>query len=160
MNDKESRAASADGTVKKHMWAASAIGFLPFPWVDMAALAALQLNLLHGLATLYDVEFSAELGKSLIAALSVGGGAASVSATGRSLLKIIPFSGLVGGLGSAALFGASTYALGKVFVQHFESGGSLLNFDPRRAREYYAKQYAEGQKEIAKSKKPFVGIQP
>jgi len=160
MNEQASRADAADDTVRRHLWAAAAIGLIPLPWVDLAALAALQLDMLHGLAKLYQVEFSKERGKSLIAALSVSGGAASISANAGSLLRAVPFYGLIVGAGSAALFGAATYAMGKVFIQHFESGGTLLNFDPRAARDYYAKQYAAGQKEAAKSKNPYAGMQP
>ncbi|MNC99258.1 hypothetical protein D3C83_174830 [compost metagenome] len=39
-----------------------------------------------------------------------------------------------------ALAGASTYATGRVFVDHFESGGTFDNFDPETARGDYAQQ--------------------
>ncbi len=32
---------------------------------------------------------------------------------------------------------ASTYAVGKIFVQHFESGGTVLSFNPDKVRDYY-----------------------
>jgi len=40
-----------------------------------------------------------------------------------------------------------------VFVQHFESGGTLLDFDPKKMREYFASKLAEG-KEVAAKLKP------
>ena len=49
-----------------------------------------------------------------------------------------------------ALAGASTYAVGKVFVQHFESGGTFLNFDPEDVRDYYAEQFEKGKAAAAK----------
>jgi hypothetical protein len=30
-----------------------------------------------------------------------------------------------------ALFSGATYAIGMAFIQHFESGGTLLDFKPR-----------------------------
>jgi len=30
--------------------------------------------------------------------------------------------------------GAATYALGMVFIQHFSSGGTFLNFDPDQVK--------------------------
>jgi len=32
----------------------------------------------------------------------------------------------------ATLGGASTYAIGRVFKQHFEKGGTLEDFDPKK----------------------------
>ena len=47
------------------------------------------------------------------------------------------------------VMGASTYAVGKVFVQHFEMGGTLLDFDPTKTKEFFAREYKEGQKVAA-----------
>jgi hypothetical protein len=46
----------------------------------------------------------------------------------------------------AAFCGASAWALGKVFIRHFESGGTLLNFDPEGAKEHFKEQFEEGRK--------------
>jgi len=51
------------------------------------------------------------------------------------------------------LGGATSYAIGSMFVQHFESGGTLLDFDPKKMREYFASKLAEG-KEVAAKLKP------
>jgi hypothetical protein len=57
----------------------------------------------------------------------------------------------------ALLGGASTYAVGRVFIQHFESGGTLLTFDPAKVRDYYTHQLDTGHKRIAES---FAGVKP
>lgn len=160
MNEKQQRTDAANTTVKKHMWAALAIGLLPFPWLDMAALTALQLKMLHSLAKLYKVGFCGQLGKSLVASLVGGGGAVSVSANVSSLLRPVPLLGLVGSVGSAAICGASTHAVGKVFVQHFESGGTFLDFDPEKVREHYAKEFELGKQEVGKPAGPAHGRKP
>jgi hypothetical protein len=36
---------------------------------------------------------------------------------------------------------AFTYAVGKVFQQHFASGGTFLTFDPEKVKGYFASQY-------------------
>jgi hypothetical protein len=46
----------------------------------------------------------------------------------------------------AAFCGASAWALGKVFIRHFESGGTLLTLDPVEAKEHFKEQFAEGQR--------------
>jgi uncharacterized protein (DUF697 family) len=71
------------------------------------------------------------------------------------MLKAIPgVGGLIGMVASPALAGASTYALGKVFIQHFESGGTLLDFDPAKMKAYYASQYEEGKQVVADNQEP------
>ncbi|MFK7983173.1 MAG: hypothetical protein AB8G86_24550, partial [Saprospiraceae bacterium] len=39
---------------------------------------------------------------------------------------------------------AATYALGKVFTQHFDQGGTLLTFDPVESRKYFQDAFEEG----------------
>ncbi|MBF0535736.1 MAG: GTPase, partial [Nitrospirae bacterium] len=69
-----------------------------------------------------------------------------LSSTVASLLKFIPVIGYTtASLSISIVGGASTYALGKVFVQHFESGGTFLDFDPMAVKEYFAKEFKEGQ---------------
>ncbi|MCP4106117.1 MAG: hypothetical protein GY749_11350 [Desulfobacteraceae bacterium] len=41
---------------------------------------------------------------------------------------------------------ASTYALGKIFIQHFASGGTFLTFDPEKVKAYYAEMFEDGKK--------------
>lgn len=36
---------------------------------------------------------------------------------------------------------ASTVAVGRVFIEHFESGGTLLDFDAEKMRHYYYRQF-------------------
>ncbi|MEI7869989.1 MAG: DUF697 domain-containing protein [Candidatus Methylumidiphilus sp.] len=147
--------AKAEQTIKHHMLAAAGIGLMPLPWVELAALAGLQLNLLRRLAGIYGVEFSSQIGKSAIGALVGSDLSVALSA---SLAKALPGPGWAIGAVSGALLGAaSTYALGKVFVQHFESGNTFLTFDPDKVKAYYAQQYAQGKEEVRKN---FTGLKP
>jgi hypothetical protein len=62
-----------------------------------------------------------------------------------SLGKFIPGVGQTLATGSAVLLnGAATYAVGKVFIQHFAAGGTFLTFDPEAVRDYFATQLKEG----------------
>jgi uncharacterized protein (DUF697 family) len=76
------------------------------------------------------------------------------------LLKMVPLVGpVLGGFSMSLFSGAATYAIGKVFIQHFEAGGTFLDFNPVTVKEYFQNLYAEGQtvaKEMneKKSKKP------
>ena len=45
--------------------------------------------------------------------------------------------------------GASTYAVGKVFHQHFASGGTFLDFDAEKTRGYFSQLFEQGKKVAA-----------
>lgn len=154
MSESQDHSAEANRIVQQYTYISLAVGLVPIVWLDMAALAALQLKLLRDLANLYKVDFSAEVGKSAIAALVSGGAMYPVAV----LAKQIPVWGWLASIGSVALFsGASTYAVGQVFIQHFASGGTFLTFDPQRVKDYYKQQFTQGQTVVKTS---FAGVKP
>lgn len=127
-------------------WSAAA-GVIPIPLADIAAVGALQLTMVRKLADLYDVPFSENLGKSLIASLLGSVLPASTAAPAAlgiaSMLKGVPLIGTTAAaLTLPALSAGATYAVGHVFLQHFASGGTLLNFDPQDYREFMKAQTA------------------
>ncbi len=147
----ESKAAEAEKVVKTYMLGALGIGIVPIPVVDLAVLSGLQLKMLHSLAKIYEIEFSKQFGKSLIASLVGGGG--SIFLWGL----VTPLGRMASMVGIALYSGASTYAIGKVFIQDLESGGTFLALDPAKVKSYYAEQFEEGKAEVRKS---FAGIKP
>lgn len=142
----EQRHAAADHLVRQYTLGGMAVGLVPIPLADLAALVAVQLKMLHGLAGIYGIEFRADLGRSAIASL-VGSTLPTSLSPGlaASLSKLIPGVGQTLATGSAVLLnGAATYAVGKVFIQHFAAGGTFLTFDPEAVRDYFAAQLKEG----------------
>jgi len=102
--------------------------------------------MLHSLAGTYDIEFKTDLGRSAIASLVGGTVSTSLSPTlAASLAKFVPGIGQTLASGSALLLnGAATYAVGKVFIQHFAAGGTFLSFNPEAVRDYFQTQLQEG----------------
>ena len=124
-------------------------GLLPIPLVDLAAVTAIQVDLLNALCAEYDVDFSATSGKSLVAALT----GTTFARIGASLLKTITGIGsLLGGLSMSVMSGASTYAVGKVAIAHLEQYGSLFDMDVSKAKKQYDDAFEEG-KTVAKNMK-------
>ena len=145
------RVTEAESVTIKYAAFAFGGGVIPFPMMDIAAVAGVQLKLLSELAKLYDVEFVDNWGKSSLAAL-VGGAMPHILAVGTvgSLIKAIPLVGSAIGFAAVPLLAAaSTFAVGKVFIQHFESGGTFLDFDAATASEFFREQFAKG-KELFK----------
>ncbi len=146
------------GVVRNYMLGTMGAGLVPLPFVDITLVGGIQLKMLHSLAQLYGQAFSKEVGKSIIGALV--GGVLPAAATG-SLAKLIPGVGTVAGMVSmSALSGAATYALGKVFIQHFESGGTFLTFEPDAVRDYFAEALEEGKKVAANLRKTEASADP
>lgn len=151
----EERHAAADHLVRNYALGAMAVALVPVPLVDLAGLVAVQLKMLHGLAGLYGVAFRVDLGRSAVASL-IGGvlPTAAAPALAFSLSKLIPVSGSLLGAGSLTLLsGAATYAIGKVFIQHFAAGGTFLTFDPEAVRDYFEQQLKAG-RQVAAELKP------
>ena len=105
----------------------------------MAAVTALQIKMLAEVARHYDQKFEADRVRPILASLI--GGVASTSlgyGVGNHLLKGVPLVGpALGVLSMPAMAAAVTWAVGKVFMQHFASGGTLLDFDPEKTRTHF-----------------------
>jgi len=116
-------------------------GLVPVPVIDVLAVGGLQLQMLRRLSQIYDVEFSENRGKALIAALAGCMIPATSGMGAASALKAIPVVNiLAAGFVMPVLSAGATYAIGKAFVQHFESGGTLLDFNPPDYREFVKAQ--------------------
>jgi uncharacterized protein (DUF697 family) len=137
-----------DKLVRQHIWGAMAVGLIPLPIVDFAAVTGVQINLLRKLAKEYHVRFFKHTVKNILSALfSSAVPAFSSAPLAFSLAKTIPVVGTTAGVVTMPILnGAATYALGKVFIQHFASGGTFLTFDPDKVKAYYAEMLKEGQK--------------
>jgi uncharacterized protein (DUF697 family) len=153
------KAGDAEQLIRKYVRVALAVGLVPVPFVDLAALSAIQLQMVFRLSKDYQAEFSDELAKAVIASLlSTGGSHVAAQGSAKLLLKLVPGAGQVVCALSTSLFaGASTYAVGRVFVEHFESGGTILTFDPDKVRDFYTNELERGKTEIGQS---FVGVRP
>ncbi len=138
-NVEEPRLDRAAKIVGKYAAASAVAGFIPIPLADIAAISAVQMKMVHGLSKLYDVPFSNDWAKSLVASLTGGVAADSIGRIGLgSLVKMIPGVGHVAGM--LALPGVAcvaTSTLGQIFTQHFETGGTLLDLNLKVWRPVY-----------------------
>ena len=154
----------ADIVITRHFAVAVGAGFIPVPVVDFAAITGVQLTMLAQICKIYGQPFSKEAATSIIASLvggAVTGGEASSLAI-SSKMKFIPVVGTAASwLVTPALAGATTYAIGKVFVHHLETGGSLLTFDGQKMKGYMQKAMEEGKKRMPRwGKRPAAAASP
>ncbi len=146
-NSKDVRNNHADTVIRNHVIWSMGAGLIPVLVADIFAVSALQLDMIRQLCKVYDLDFQDTRGKAIVTSLT----SSTLARLGaRSLVKLIPGVGTyLGGVTVSIFAGASTYALGEVFKKHFESGGTILDFDPDRVRNYYAEKFEKG-KNIAK----------
>jgi uncharacterized protein (DUF697 family) len=133
----------AEKIVRSHTLWAAGMGLIPVPGLDVAGVAGAQYTMIGELAKLYGLNFSNERIRALAASL-LGGGLPSLLTTGgvASVFKVVPVVGtLLGAAVMPALSAAATLALGRVFVQHFEAGGTLLDFKPEKMRSYFRDEF-------------------
>jgi uncharacterized protein (DUF697 family) len=132
--------------ITNHVIFSLVAGTIPIPLADIAAVTAIQLDMIKQIAKIYSIDYDEHAGTSFASALA----GASFARMGASLVKMIPGVGTIIGIGTqAVLSGASTYALGNIFERHFSLGGTLLNFDVDKVKSAYHSLVERG-KEYAK----------
>ena len=118
------------------LWSAVA-GMLPVPAVDVAAVAGVQIQMLRRISAMYDVPFSKNRGKAIIASLAGTMIPVSAGLGMASTIKSVPIAGsAIGAITTPALAMAATYVIGMAFIEHFSRGGTLLDFEPPDYREF------------------------
>lgn len=134
----------AESIIRNHVLFSMGAGVIPVPVVDIFAVSAMQLDMIRQLCKVYDVDFAETQGKAIVSSLTT---ATLARLSAGSLAKMIPLVGsFIGGVTNAAMAGASTYALGEVFKMHFETGGTVLDFDVERLKKLYKEQFEKGKK--------------
>jgi len=150
----ENRSVGSMEIVKTNMlWSAGA-GVLPIPMVEFVAITAVQIKLIKELSEHYDVPFRKDLAKSSIIALLSSLGSVTIGkALATSSLRFIPVIGpMFAALSLPAIAAGVSYAIGRVFISHYEMGGTLLDFDPSSARDYFKSMFDEGVKKATNRK--------
>ena len=137
----ERRRAMAMKLVERFSLWSGAAGLIPVPFVDLAAVGGVQIQMLRRISQIYDVPFTENRGKSIIAGLAGSMIPASSAMGTASLIKGLPLVGtLVSAIAMPALSAGATYAIGMAFIQHFASGGTLLDFKPGSYHEFIQAQ--------------------
>ena len=144
---------SSTGTVDKavrvvnlYSKVAAGVGLLPGNLLNFAAILAVQVTMVWRIASIFGHREGKNRVKGSILALlgsvvptSVGHGVAfAVTAIPAVIAGSVLYF-----LVTPVLAYALTQAVGNTFVMHFESGGTLLSFDPKAFQDYFLKEFQE-----------------
>ncbi len=118
---------------------------IPLPYLDLASLGAIQVNMIIGLSKLYEQKVTKSAAKGIIPVLFgtlAPAGAAQYAMT--SSAKFLPGYGTaISALTLATLGSAATYSIGKIFVRHYENGGSFHNFSATAVQAELRKEFSK-----------------
>jgi uncharacterized protein (DUF697 family) len=144
---------SAKTAVKNHMVMAAAAGYIPVPVIDYLAASAIQLKMVKKLAEIHeDSTHKDKLAERVVTTVLAGYFGANWGIKAISLFKVVPFVGsFVSGVSLGISHGATTYALGMVIANHYNSGGNLANLDLRAAARNFGAIFTRKKAELTTS---------
>ena len=139
---KDFRRLLADRIVKNWSQWGTVAGFIPVPFLDLVTISGLQIKMIYDLCKVYDVPFKQRQARAILSGLA-GGGVTTVSSAvlSASLIKHVPVIGTaVAAITQPVMSYATTYAIGAVFVRHFESNGTLMTMSVEALKSNYQEQ--------------------
>ncbi|MDI1475040.1 DUF697 domain-containing protein [Polyangium sp. y55x31] len=141
----------AEAIIRRNVLWSLGAGAVPIPFADAIAVTGVQMKMLSELSELYGVDFTKDIAQKLVTSLFSSLGGVTIGASiGSSVAKLIPGVGTALGIITIPILaGAFTLATGKVFMMHFESGGTLLNFDPVAMRAYFMREFEKAKATVA-----------
>lgn len=140
----EARIAEASRIISNSCGWSAAAGAIPLPVVDVVALGGVQATMINRIAKLYGETLTDEAARSLVAVLlgTMLPGALTSAAVGSGVKFLPGFGYVIGAATLAALGAAATYAMGKIFVRHFEHGGTMATFSPAAVQDDLQREFA------------------
>lgn len=150
----ELRELKAHKIVRNYTLGAFFVGLIPIPVVDLILVVGMQIRMLQKIGLHYGQPFeSGARIRSILGSLLAGGALPYLLMPLLfSLVKLIPVIGTIPAMITMPLLLSGTsYAIGRTFIQHYESGGTLLTFDPARMRAVFQAYYKEGRKQGEKA---------
>jgi len=131
INENETRvtaaSAEAERIIRSSVYTAMGIGIVPIPFFNVAAVTASSLVMIRRLSELYGVEFKEGIAKKILTSVAGAGFGVLASAPVESAMRFVPVIGLPLTIATKpVLNGMTTYAIGRMFVTHFERGGSFV----------------------------------
>ncbi len=146
-----SRKAVVDRIITTSTALAAGAGALPIPVWDTIMIGGIQLKMIGDISEAYGVPFTENIGKSAIATL-LGSLAPDLLARGTFgiFFKTLPGIGsVISTVAMPVLAGGCTYAIGQVFIRHYESGGTLLTFNAKDFQAGFTDEVKAGMKKVA-----------
>jgi uncharacterized protein (DUF697 family) len=127
--DAARRASQANAIVERYANFSVLGGAIPLPLVNVAGVTVLILRMVKLLCDLYGVPYQSGRARTLIVGLAGGAVPTTASAvTTSTLVYFVPGANLIGLAVSSVTASVCARAIGRRFIDHFETGATLLDF--------------------------------
>jgi len=127
--DTTRRKSQARAIVERHALYSAVGGIVPLPIVNIASITAVIVRMVKVLSDLYDMPFERDRARAIVVGLMGGAMPTGLAAaTASTLVYIVPGSNLISLAVSSITAIACTRGIGRIFVEHFENGATLIDF--------------------------------
>jgi uncharacterized protein (DUF697 family) len=124
--DAERRRAQALRIVNRHAGYSAVGGIIPLPVASFAGITAVTVRMVKSLSDHYGVPFERDRARAIVVGLVAGAMPTGLGVvTSSALLYLVPVSAIAGLAVSTVAAAACTRGIGRIFVEHFESGAPL-----------------------------------
>ena len=121
--------------VDRHAAYSAVGGIIPVPIANVAGVTAVIVRMVKVLSDLYGVPFQRDRARTIVIGLMGGAMPTGLAAvTASTLVYIVPGSNLIGLAVSSATAIACTRGIGRIFIEHFESGATLSDISAAESR--------------------------
>jgi uncharacterized protein (DUF697 family) len=128
------RRSMALAIVDRHAAYSAVGGIIPLPLANLAGVTTVIVRMVKVLSDHYGVPFERDRARAIVVGLVGGAMPTGVAAvTTSALIYILPPSALIGLAVSSITAATFTRSVGRIFIEHFESGARLEDF-PANAR--------------------------
>jgi uncharacterized protein (DUF697 family) len=123
------RRARALAIVSRYAAGSALSGMMPLPLVTFAGVSAVTVRMVKSLSDHYGVPFEEDRARAIVVALVGGALPTGVGVVTASALSYLwPPAAVIGVAASAMSAAAYTRGVGRIFIEHFESGATLQDF--------------------------------
>jgi uncharacterized protein (DUF697 family) len=121
--------------VERHAAYSAVGGIIPVPIANVASITAVIVRMVKVLSDLYGVPFQRDRARAMVIGLMGGAMPTGLAAvTASTLVYIVPGSNLIGLAVSSIAAIACTRGIGRIFIEHFESGATLNDISAVESR--------------------------
>ena len=149
---------ASENILKRHTLAGGAVSLIPLPAADVLGLTGIQANLIEEISQAYGYAPTPGWSLRLAGLFAVSAGFLGVGKIAlSSLAKLMPGAGTLIGIGGMAAYSAATtYALGRSIMSHYEDGGHPDNLVSASLIESAKASISEG-REFWQNHRPSLG---
>jgi len=140
-----SKKEQAQKVIQSHVLWSLVAGALPVPFLDIAGVTFIQMDMFKQISKIYKADFDLNKGKALITSF-VASTMAGILTIGPSLFKTIKKPASI--VSNAVFQAAITYALGYLFLNAYDEGKCFFDLGLANSTELFEEAFEKGKEYV------------